>query len=171
MATPDPDRFPDLIGKAVIAVGTDDSLVEITRLLATNAMLIAVVAPDRDLVRRCVDTAEAQGAMVNGFTVDPADAAVWARIRPHIEQRLGPIDVAIVAGADRVRAVVVDAVRPDMVARKRGVIIEVGPDAAADRRAPGVRHHVVDAAQPEDTLAALVTQLASDTAAPPTPTA
>lgn len=162
-----PLRFPDLTGKAVIVIADSELLAGLVGELATNGMLIAAVAADRELVHRAIGAAEALGAMVNGFTVDPGDPAVWERIRPHIEQRLGPIDVAICAETATVREVVRAALLPDMLARNRGVIIEidqaVGP---AVELGNGVRHHTVEASLPAAELVGTVVALASDTATP-----
>jgi hypothetical protein len=161
-----PRRFPDLTGKAVIAVGAEDALIEITRHLAANHMLIAVVSRDRDVVRQSVEIAESLAAVVNGFTVDPADPSVWQRIAPHIEQRLGPIDIVICGGAADVRTTVASALVPDMKARHRGVLIEIGADNV-EPLGDGVRHHTVDAdLDPSETAAAAV-RLASDGPDPP----
>lgn len=165
VATRDPDRYPDLTGKAVIAVGTTDVLLEVTRRLAAHHMLIAVVASDRDLVQRCVGVAEALGAMVNGFTVDPADPVVWQRIAPHIEQRLGPIDVVIAVGDEGVRATVAAALVPDMLARHRGVLVEIGADDVAPLT-NNVRRYAISGDLPAHDIAATAVRLASDTARP-----
>lgn len=156
-----PRRFPDLTGKAVVAVGDTAQLVEVTRQLAANRMLIAVVARDRALVRRAVETAEELDAMVNGFTADPADPAVWERIRPHIEQRLGPIDVVICAGDPGARATVVAALVPDMKARRRGVLIEIGT-GSADPLGDGVRHHLIEGDLDAHDVAATAVGYATD---------
>jgi hypothetical protein len=156
-----PHRFPDLTGKAVIAVGIDEALIEITRHLAANHMLIAVVSPDRDVVRQSVEIAESLGAMVNGFTVDPADPSVWQRIAPHIEQRLGPIDVVICGGGATIHDAVVAALAPDMAARHRGILIDIGTDIV-EPLGDGVRHHSIDADLQPQEVAATALRLASD---------
>lgn len=164
MTSPTGSRFPDLAGRAVVAVGADESLVAITRALSANAMLIAVAAADRELVARCVTVAESVGATVNGFTVDPTDPAVWRRIAPHIEQRLGPIDVVVSAAGDAGHDVVVAALMPDMVARRRGVVIAVGGPEPVTALPSGVRHVGISGELSAPELAAAVLRHARDPA-------
>jgi hypothetical protein len=85
-------------------------------------------------------------------TGDPADPALWQRVTPHAEQRLGPIDIVVLAGDVAMRNLVVEKLLPDMAARRRGVIVELGPDLAARSVPPGVHHHI--ATNPADAVAA-----------------
>jgi len=83
-------RYPDLAGKTMIVAGESSYLLEVTQALAGNGVLLAIVAPDRDLVEAAVALAEAESGVVFGITADPSAGVVWQRVAPHIEQRLGP---------------------------------------------------------------------------------
>jgi hypothetical protein len=66
--------------------------------LMERGVLLAVVTDDRDLV----DALERAAAlhptsMLLSYCTDPTDAAVWARVAAHIEQRVGPIDAVLCA--------------------------------------------------------------------------
>jgi NAD(P)-dependent dehydrogenase (short-subunit alcohol dehydrogenase family) len=62
---------------------------------------------------------------------DPTDPAVWDRVLPHVEQRLGPIDAVVCdAAAARVLAPLVE---PDLRRRGHGSVLVPGPaDSAAE---------------------------------------
>jgi hypothetical protein len=159
-------RYPDLTGKAVIVAGDSPWIVEVVRGLAANGALLAIVAEDRSIVDDAVRVAAALDTAVMGMTADPASAGVWERIAQHIEQRLGPIDVAVAIGGTSLRGAVSAAVLPDMAARHRGVLIEI--DAAVERiaTAEGVRHRGIQCAPSavaDDGIAAAVLLCASDT--------
>jgi hypothetical protein len=141
-------RFPDLTGKAVIVAGGPGHTVEVVRAFAANGALVAIVAADRPVVDESVRVAEELDATVVGLAADPASAEVWARVTPHIEQRLGPLDVVVVIGAHPVREAGLAAVLPDMTARSRGVLIEVGDDVTPRRAPDGVRHRGIHPAGP-----------------------
>jgi NADP-dependent 3-hydroxy acid dehydrogenase YdfG len=157
-------RFPDLAGKVAVVAGESSYLTDIVEALATNGALLAIVAPDRPTVDGAVSRAEQLATSVLGLTADPGDAAVWERITPHIEQRLGPIDVAVTIAAARTRRVIVNALLPDMAARQRGVVVEVGSSVARSAPPPGVRRRGVqgDTTATASDLAAAVLLCASD---------
>jgi NAD(P)-dependent dehydrogenase (short-subunit alcohol dehydrogenase family) len=148
----------------VIAVESGDAA-EICAALAGNGAILAVVSADRSTVDRDVAVAEAAGAVVIGFTADASDPAAWQRIAPHVEQRLGPIDVAVAIGSEPARRVVADALATDMAARSRGVIIEIGATVTTWAAPPGVRHRsiLVDDGVPLRDVASSVLLCASDT--------
>jgi short chain dehydrogenase len=174
-------RCPDLAGKAMVVTGQSPHLVEIARQLGRNGALLAVVALDQELVQHAVSDAETSGTPVFGMVTDPSNPAVWARITSHIEQRLGPIDVTVVAAPAATRAVVAAALLPDMAARRRGVLIEIdteidlGPDPGIDTGATptgppaGVRIRGVISGAATDArdVAAVTVLLASDTVRTP----
>jgi hypothetical protein len=139
-------RYPDLTGKAVIVAGDSPAIVAVAHAFAMNGSLLAIVAGDRAIVDGAVSAAEEQGSAVMGMTTDPASASGWQRLASHIEQRLGPIDVAIALGEAATREVIGRALLPDMAARHRGVFVEVGDAVAAAPLAPGLRHRAVEAA-------------------------
>jgi hypothetical protein len=158
-------RFPDLTGKAAIVATDSPCVVEVVRGLAANGVLVAIVAEERSLVDDAVRVAEALDVAVLGMTADPSSAEVWERVAPHIEQRLGPIDIAVAIGSESVHGTVRAAVLPDMAARQRGVVIVIGPEVVAARPAPGVRHRgiaVLAESTADDDVAAAVLLCASD---------
>jgi hypothetical protein len=164
-------RYPDLTGKAVVVAGDSPGVTEVVRGLAANGALLAVVSANRSIVEQAVAVAESLDATVNGMTADPSSPAVWERIRPHIEQRLGPIDVVVALGGAALRRAVTDALLPDMIARHRGVLVEIDThvELASVASAPGVRHRGIQlgsaAAElvPDTDVAAAVLLCASDT--------
>jgi hypothetical protein len=161
-------QYPDLTGKAIVVAGDSRAIVAIVRSLAANAALVAIVAADRELVDESIQVAEALGASVVGMTADPSSPAVWERVAPHIEQRLGPIDVAVAAGPAVLREVVTAALLPDMAARHRGVVVEVDAIVAEATTTAGVRHRGIQTGAEgvtDDDLAALVLLCASDAVA------
>jgi NADP-dependent 3-hydroxy acid dehydrogenase YdfG len=160
-------RYADLTGKAVIVVSESSVVVEVVRALASNGTLLAIVAPDRGVVDRAVAVAEELDAPVLGMTLDPASPEVWERVAPHIEQRLGPIDIAVVIATEATRRVVIAALVPDMAARRRGVIVEIG-SVVVEREGPaGVRYRGIrgDANATPNDLASATLLCASDSVA------
>jgi hypothetical protein len=153
-------RYADLTGKAAIVTGDDaTTVVEVVRALAANGGLVAVVA-DRAAVDSAVAVAMGLDAQVFGMAADPADESAWARIVPHVEQRLGPIDIVVAIGEPDARAVLANAVVGDMAARRRGIVVEVGPDPVGPQHG-GVRRRHVIGGEP-DAIAAAVLLCASD---------
>jgi hypothetical protein len=139
-------RYPDLTGKAVIVAGDSAHIVECVRGFAANGALLAIVAADRGIVDDAVRLAEGLDAAVLGMTADPSSPPVWERVAPHIEQRLGPIDVTIAIGRAPLRAVVTAALLPDMTARRRGVMVEIDAELGAVPSSPGVRRRGISVA-------------------------
>ena len=62
------------------------------------------------------------------FRADPDDAKVWARVIPHVEQRLGPIDAVVTD--ERGRLIAEELVVPDLVRRGHGAVVTI--DSTAD---------------------------------------
>lgn len=158
-------RYPDLSGKTAILAGASPHLVEIASALGANQMLLAVVAADRATVERAVAAAQTSDTSALGFTTDPADPATWERLGPHIEQRLGPIDVLVVIAPELVRRTVQTALLPDMAARNRGVIVELGAQVEPSGLPGALRHRAISGGAQVDPadLAAAVLLAASDT--------
>jgi hypothetical protein len=160
-------RYPDLIGKAGILAGSGTSLVDLAHAFATNNVLLAIVSTNRGTVEDAVRAAESRDVAVMGMTTDPGSPQVWERITQHIEQRLGPIDIVVAVGTSEVRDTIRTALVPDMTARGRGVLIEIGSSEDSTTSAGGVRRVRLQAVglQAED-LVATVLCAASDTARP-----
>jgi hypothetical protein len=166
-------RFPDLTGKVAVVAGDDEVIVTAVRGLAGNAALLAIVTPTRALLDAAVAVAEDLDAVVFGIAGDPGNPTLWARIAPHVEQRLGPIDIALAAGPAPMRRTVLAALSPDMAARARGVLIEIDAVVGAMSPPPGLRHRGIQAAPPVSDagigadVSALVPLCASDTVTVP----
>jgi hypothetical protein len=142
----------------IVAGDPGGILIDVVRALAANGALIAVVATDRGVVDAATAGLDAQGF---AMAADPMSETVWARIVPHVEQRLGPIDVVVTIGTTATdRAVVAAAVVGDMAARRRGVVIEVGPDPPGPTWDGVRRRHIVGGAA--EAVAAAVLLCASD---------
>jgi hypothetical protein len=161
-------RYPDLAGKVAVVTGESDTLDQVVRCLCANRVKVAVVAEDRALADALTSTFTPDASSL-GVVTDPSQRETWARVVPHVEQRLGPIDIAVVIGAEPVRALVAATLVPDMAARGRGVIIEApiaegGADAVGDETPPGVRRRAVGfgAAVSAADVAATVVWCASD---------
>ena len=132
---------------------------------AANGALIAVVSADRAAVDQAVEAAEYLDATVLGLAADPSSPAVWERVAPQVEQRLGPIDVVVAIGAAELRRVVRAALAPDMAARHRGVLVEIGTGVDAPDLAAGLRHRGIECDPLNPGLAAAVLFCASDSVA------
>jgi NADP-dependent 3-hydroxy acid dehydrogenase YdfG len=158
-------RYPDLAGKVALVAGDGDGLVAVVAALASNGAPVCVVSSERATVDAATTSAEANGAM--GVVSSPGDPATWQRVLPHAEQRLGPLDVVVVLGSAPMRRVVTAAVVPDMAARRRGVVVEVGEEHTGDDLPAHVRTRAVviaGATRPND-IAATVALCASDVVA------
>lgn len=157
-------RYPDLAGKVAVLAGSSSVLAEVMRELCRNSVASALVVEDRALVAVATDYADQLGVASLGIVADPGSLDTWQRVAPHIEQRLGPIDIAVVVAPAATRLLVVTALIPDMTARRRGVIVEAGAEVAPLAMPNGLRHRSVTGgpgASPVD-LAAAVTLCASD---------
>lgn len=112
-----------LVGHVVVLAGVDAAAGVI--LLDCGAQL-AVVTPDRativDLERAA---AEISGAVLLAYQADPNDTATWARLAPHIEQRVGPVD-AVLCAPGAVEATTATFAE-DMQRRGHGAIIALTP--------------------------------------------
>ena len=151
-------RFADLTGKAVVvAAGDGWPVADVVAGLAANGALIAVVSADRTQVDQAVLR----------LAADPSSRAVWERVAAQVEQRLGPIDVAVAMGDDELRRVVRAALAPDMTARRRGVLIEIGTSVEVPDLAPGLRHRGIECDSADADLAATVLLCASDSVSSP----
>jgi len=143
----------DLTGKVAIVAGTDvETILAVIESFARHQVPVAVVAPDREALSRAADWFGAEAVGVVAVTGDPGDPALWQRVTPHAEQRLGPIDIVVLAGEVTMRDLVVNRLLPDMAARRRGVIVELGPDLTARTMPVGVHHHL--ATNPADAVLA-----------------
>ena len=73
-----------VLGQIVVVAGRDKRLAALAADLLAAGALVAFVDDNRSLPDAPVSV-----------RADPADERVWARVAPHVEQRLGPIDVVI----------------------------------------------------------------------------
>lgn len=161
-------RYPDLAGKVTLVTGDMAAIVEIVAAFASNGAPTCVVAEHRAIVDAAVEAArESPGTM--GVAGAPADDQTWQRVLPHAEQRLGPVDIVVAAGGDAARAAVISAALPDMAARRRGVVIEVGTDLSRTTPAHGVRRRYVEVGPnaAAGDVAAMVALCASDVLSAP----
>jgi hypothetical protein len=157
-------RYPDLVGKVAVVCGDDATTAAVVVALAASGVAIAVVAPTRETVDAAIRAADLHGVAIFGVSGDPAESATWARIGPHAEQRLGPIDIVIALGTDAAQDTVIAALLPDLVARHRGVVVEVGQRRPPSTTATGVRRRTVSPAGTTSAhdVAAAVVLCASD---------
>jgi hypothetical protein len=157
-------RYPDLVGKVAVICGDDATTPGIVTALSASGVAIALAAPSRATVEGAIEAADTHGVPIFGVTADPADPATWARIGPHAEQRLGPIDIVVCLGADAAQDAVIAALLPDMAARRRGVVVEVGERSTTSHDASGVRRRTVSptATTGVHDIAAAVALCASD---------
>jgi NADP-dependent 3-hydroxy acid dehydrogenase YdfG len=157
-------HYADLAGKVAVLAGTSSIVAPLAHAFCDNAALIALVVDDRAVVDQATSYADQTGVASLGIVADPAQRSTWDRVAPHIEQRLGPIDIMVAIGPPAVRTVIAAALMPDMAARKRGVIVEAGSKVGPLSVPAGLRHRAVSAGEgvsPWD-LAAAVTLCASD---------
>ncbi|HVY11272.1 MAG TPA: SDR family NAD(P)-dependent oxidoreductase [Mycobacteriales bacterium] len=158
-------RYPDLAGRVAVVAGDDEPVIEIAAALAATGMSLAVVSAARATVDHAIAAVETYGVAVIGVAADPAESATWSRVVPHSEQRLGPLDVLVAIGRPHARDAALAAITPDMAARRRGVVIEVGEARPAGTPSgDGVRRRLVTTAHgaAASDLAAAVALCASD---------
>lgn len=106
-----------LTGRVVIVAGNGGVFAAVAQALTAAGALVAIVT-----------TTDAEGPEPAArFRADPADADVWDRVVPHVEQRLGPIDAVVTSEA--AQAVAERRVGPDLARRGRGAVIVAEPDA------------------------------------------
>ncbi|HVW81229.1 MAG TPA: hypothetical protein VHB69_09860 [Mycobacteriales bacterium] len=163
-------RYPDLAGKVAVIAGTASVLKRVGTVLSDNGVLCAVVVDDRGVVDEVVQHADAMQLKSMGIVADPTQLDTWERVRPHIEQRLGPIDIGVVIAPPAARALMLSALLPDMAARRRGVLVEAGSVVERLDMPDGVRHRGISGGSgflPTD-LAAVVALCASDVLMAPT---
>jgi len=101
--------------------------------LLSRGAVLAVVTRDRlvrDEVERNATLHEVDPPVA--WSADPLDPETWARLYPHIEQRLGPVDAVL---ADPAAIDIVEEVfRPDMKRRGHGAIVGLsGPADPVDQ--------------------------------------
>jgi hypothetical protein len=165
--------YPDLIGKAVILVGDGSVLSALAGGFAANGTLPAIISPTREVVDEAVRRVSEHQVPSFGIHADPGLAEVWRRAGAQIEQRVGPIDIVVVAGTAVMRSAAGAALLPDMAARHRGRFVEI--DAAVDLAPPlpGVGFRAIeignDGTQPvsDDDVVTFALLCASDTITAP----
>jgi NAD(P)-dependent dehydrogenase (short-subunit alcohol dehydrogenase family) len=108
-----------------VVAGEGTLILDAVRALTAHGALLAIVSNDREIVTAAVAVAEARALPVFGLTTDPSSPAVWERITQHIEQRLGPIDLAVAVGATAVYDAMRSALAPDLTRRHRGEVVDL----------------------------------------------
>jgi hypothetical protein len=157
-------RYPDLAGKAAVLAGTSSVLEVASMVLGQGGVMCALVANDRDVVGRATSHADDRGVASLGIVADPGEPDTWKRVAPHIEQRLGPIDIVVAIGPPAERLTIASALMPDMAARRRGVIVEAGAKVDVLAVPDGLRHRAVSGTAGVSALdlAAVIALCASD---------
>src|SRR4051812_44998549 len=98
-----------LTGLVVVVAGSTPFFAELARAITTCGALVATLAPQRD------------ESLALAYKGDPLDAGAWSRIAPHVEQRLGPVD--LVACDTSTRPVVEPVFGPDLRRRGHGGVV------------------------------------------------
>lgn len=107
-----PQSVPVLTGRVFIVAGSGSRLGEVADALVAAHALVAVVG-----------SIPVSSEVAAHFHADPADEAVWERVVPHVEQRLGPVDGVITDQASRV--IGERMVGPDFGRRGHGAVIAI----------------------------------------------
>jgi hypothetical protein len=106
---------PSLLGRVVVIAGSHPTFPEVVATLVDAGALVAFVSADASASVAHADV-----------RADPTDASVWDRVAPHVEQRLGPVDLVV---GDTASVVVLEAVfRADLVRRGHGDVLVAAPD-------------------------------------------
>lgn len=106
-------------GRVLVVAGADPRLESVATAALGAGAYVAVVSTS-------FRVPQAQASV----HADPRDADVWARVLPHTEQRLGPIDAVVCDPATAV--VLAPLVDPDLRRRGHGSVLVLAdePDAA-----------------------------------------
>lgn len=128
-------------GRTAVVAGEDLLTVrEIVSTLSACGVNVAAASGQR------IEDLPTQVHLVRG---DIDDEALWQRTLAQVEQRLGPIDIAVGVGT----ATVLRAAAPDMSARGYGVALFVGED---DVRVAAPTFRQVPGGSPESVAAAVL---------------
>jgi NAD(P)-dependent dehydrogenase (short-subunit alcohol dehydrogenase family) len=100
-----------LDGHVVVVAGLDPMFGTVARALASAGASVARIGDGPD---------EQVALSVLG---DPADPSAWARVAPHVEQRLGPVDAVVCDAA--CEPAVTEVFAPDLRRRGREGIVRV----------------------------------------------
>jgi 3-oxoacyl-[acyl-carrier protein] reductase len=88
--------YPDLAGKVAVVTGGSRGIGAATcRMLGANRVKVGVVARSRPAIDALVGELRDSGAEAIGISADCGDEAQLARMRAHVEDELGPIDIAL----------------------------------------------------------------------------
>jgi len=153
------DTANALRGRVAVVAGDDAAVVPVCRLLLAAGASLAVVAPDRETVRDATTGADDLGITVIAMAADASDAATWDRLVPHAEQRLGPIDIAVVIGGDALRDLAFDRLVTDMARRGHGVFVEAGDNVAVRTTPSGVHYLAIEPGTMTGTAAELASAI------------
>jgi hypothetical protein len=108
-----------VLGRVVVVAGEHPAFPDLVNALTDAGAFVAFVSATR--------TVPSAGA---SFRADPADPSVWGRVAPHVEQRLGPVDVVVAEAA--CLTVVEPVFLPDLRRRGHGAVLTAAPGATAD---------------------------------------
>ncbi|HET7530651.1 MAG TPA: hypothetical protein VFJ98_06790 [Mycobacteriales bacterium] len=106
-----------LLGRVVVVAGEHPAFAELVAALADAGAFVAFVSAEQT-----VSSASAS------FRADPADPSVWERVAPHVEQRLGPVDVVLADSG--CTTTVAPVFLPDLRRRGHGDVLTAPADAA-----------------------------------------
>jgi 3-oxoacyl-[acyl-carrier protein] reductase len=86
--------YPDLAGKVAMVTGGSGGIGAATcRLLAANGAKVAVHGRDEAKIGAVVDDIGSDGGRAMGVAADVTDFAAIERMRPRVEDELGPVEV------------------------------------------------------------------------------
>lgn len=109
-----------LLGRVVVVAGSHPTFPDLVAKLVDAGAFVAFVS-----------TTGGGPVAHAGFKTDPADPVVWERVAPHVEQRLGPVD--LVVGDAHTGQLLESVFRPDLVRRGHGDVVVAAPDATPDQ--------------------------------------
>lgn len=107
------------LGRVVVVAGDSAALADVAAQLVEAGAFVAVVST----------VVQVPAAHV-AFRAEPADAEVWQRVAPHVEQRLGPVDAVVTD--QQLQPLVEGVFGADLRRRGRGAVVGATPDMTAD---------------------------------------
>ncbi len=113
-----------LSGHVLLAAIADPQLARSLAMAGREAAaLVAIVCADGGLARDINEIGDEH--LVAFAPAEPESAETWQRIVAQVEQRLGPIDAAVLGLPAEQARLVRDTVTPDMSARHLGAVLDV----------------------------------------------
>jgi NAD(P)-dependent dehydrogenase (short-subunit alcohol dehydrogenase family) len=110
---------PALLGRVVVVAGSHPTFPDLVTALTDAGAFVAFVS-----------SAGGRSVAHAGFNADPTDPAVWERVAPHVEQRLGPVD--LVVGDAGTVDVLEPVFRPDLLRRGHGDVVTAAADVTPE---------------------------------------